>query len=95
MFTVRLPVPETDRLAAEELAGIAGIKTHEYAMEMFAAGSDLSSKSPEEIFYQDFKKFVVGEQTFGVGQITAMTSKELEAIKGKAYALYAESYGRP
>ena len=74
---------ETDRLAAEELAGIAGIKTHEYAMEMFAAGSDLSSKSPEEIFYQDFKKFVVGEQTFGVGQITSMTSKELEAIKEK------------
>ena len=74
---------ETDRIAAEELAAIAGIKTHDYAMEMFTAGSALSSKSPEEIFYQDFKKFVVGEQTFGVGQITAMTSKELEAIKEK------------
>lgn len=74
---------ETDKAAAEELAAIAGIKTQDYAMEMFAAGSDLSSKSPEEIFYQDFKKFVVGEQTFGVGQITAMTGRELTAIKEK------------
>lgn len=74
---------ETDKKAAEELAGIAGIDAEKYAKEMFAAGSDLSSKSPEEIFYQDFKKFVAGEVTFGVGQITSMTNTELEAIKTK------------
>ena len=74
---------ETDKKAAEELAEIAGINAEEYASEMFAAGSNLSSKSPEEIFYQDFKKFVVGETTFGVGQITSMTQTELDAIKDK------------
>lgn len=74
---------ETDRQAAEELAEIAGIDTHTYAAEMFAAGSDLLSKSPEEIFYQDFKKFVVGEVVFGVGQITSMSQNELESIKDK------------
>lgn len=74
---------ETDKRAAEELAVIAGIDVQEYAAEMFAAGSNLSSKSPEEIFYQDFKKFVVGETTFGVGQITSMTHSELDAIKDK------------
>ena len=74
---------ETDRKAAEELAVIAGIDAEKYASEMFAAGSNLASKSPEEIFYQDFKKFVVGETTFGVGQITSMTHTELESIKVK------------
>ncbi|MFG6394067.1 MAG: putative manganese-dependent inorganic diphosphatase [Lachnospiraceae bacterium] len=74
---------ETDKKAAEELAEIAGINAEEFASEMFAAGSNLSSKSPEEIFYQDFKKFVVGETTFGVGQITSMTQTELDAIKDK------------
>ncbi len=74
---------ETDRQAAEELARIAGINAEEYAAEMFAAGSNLSSRSPEEIFYQDFKKFVVGETAFGVGQITSMTQSELDSIKDK------------
>lgn len=74
---------ETDRISAEELADIAGIDTHQYAAEMFAAGSNLLSKSPEEIFYQDFKKFEVGEVVFAVGQITSMSQEELEAIKDK------------
>ena len=48
---------------------------------MFAAGSDLDNKSPEEIFYQDFKKFTAGDLRFGVGQISSMSDKELETIK--------------
>ena len=38
-------------------------------------------KSPEEIFYQDFKKFIMGDVTFGVGQITSLDAGELESIK--------------
>lgn len=70
-----------DRAAAEDLAKIAGIEIEAYAMDMFAAGSDLENKSPEEIFYQDFKKFTAGELMFGVGQISSMSDKELENIK--------------
>lgn len=72
---------DTDKKAAEKLAEIAGIDVEQYASEMFATGSNLSSKLPEEIFYQDFKKFDVGEKTFGVGQITSMIHAELDAIK--------------
>ena len=72
---------EYDKVAAEELAKIAGIEIEAYAMDMFAAGSNLSYKSPEEIFYQDFKKFTAGELLFGVGQISCMSDKELETIK--------------
>ena len=61
-----------DKAAAEALADIAGISIPEFASEMFRAGSNLKDKSPEEIFYQDFKKFIMGDVTFGVGQITSL-----------------------
>lgn len=74
---------QEDRDAVQELAGIAQIEPEEYAAEMFQAGSNLAVKSPEEIFYQDFKKFELGELTLGVGQINSMTAEELEGIKDK------------
>ncbi len=74
---------EVDKRAAEELAEIAGIDPVEYAKKMFMAGSNLKNKSPEEIFYQDFKKFSAGETSFGVGQINFMGSEELEDVKQK------------
>lgn len=74
---------QVDREAAENLAQIAGIVPVEYAAKMFQAGSNLSIKSPEEIFYQDFKKFELEGVTLGVGQINSMTAKELEGIKEK------------
>mgnify|MGYP002508614966 CR=1 FL=1 len=51
----------------EELAKIAEIQPVEFAKQMFMAGSNLKNKSPEEIFYQDFKKFSAGDISFGVG----------------------------
>ena len=72
-----------DKAAAEALADIAGISIPEFASEMFRAGSNLKDKSPEEIFYQDFKKFIMGDVTFGVGQITSLDAGELESIKAQ------------
>ena len=72
-----------DQKTAEYLADLAGIRIEEYASQMFAAGSNLIEKSPEEIFFQDFKKFDNGELIFGVGQINSMNEKELKAIKNK------------
>ena len=70
-----------DIQAAQELAGIAGIECQSYAREMFAAGSDLSTKSPEEIVYQDFKKFEFGDWDIGIGQVTSMSMTELQEIR--------------
>ncbi|MDF2803927.1 MAG: Inorganic diphosphatase [Anaerocolumna sp.] len=83
---------EIDRISAEALAKIAGIDVNAYAKEMFAAGSDLTSKSPEEIFYQDFKKFIVGDITFGVGQINSMNQEELEEIKERLVPYMQKAY---
>ena len=74
---------EMDRAAARMLAGIAQIECETFAREMFAAGSDLKNKTPEEIFYQDFKKFEIGDKKLGIGQITSMSEKELGQIKAR------------
>lgn len=72
-----------DKKAAEELAEIANIDIEEYAEQMFSAGSNLHNKSAEEIFYQDFKKFTVGDTVFGVGQINSISTSELKEIEEK------------
>lgn len=74
---------DVDKEVAEDLARIAEIDVEEFAQEMFKAGSDLKNKSAEEIFYQDFKKFSVGDVNFGVGQISGMSQDELSEIKAK------------
>lgn len=70
-----------DESAAVALAKLAGIDIESYAMDMFAAGSDLLGKTPEEILYQDFKSFHVGDITFGVGQISSMNQQELSELQ--------------
>ena len=71
-----------DKMAAGALALIADISIEQFAKEMFRAGSNLKDKSPEEIFYQDYKKFIAeGDICFGVGQISSMDSEELKEIK--------------
>ena len=76
-FTVSLAENET----ARELAMIAGIDCRDFAMQMFSAGSDLSSKSEEELLYQDYKKFEFKDMKIGIGQITSVNAQELGAIR--------------
>ncbi len=72
-----------DRKAAEALSGICGVNIEAFAADMFAAGSDLSSKQPKEILEQDMKKFEVGNIRFSVSQINSMNAIELKEIKEK------------
>ena len=72
-----------DRTAAEELARIAEISMEELAQDMFQAGSNLKGKTAEEICFQDFKHFTVGDVKFGVGQINSMHEEELQEIKAQ------------
>ncbi len=72
-----------DQAAAEELSEICGTEIEEFAIDMFGAGSDLSSREPQEIFEQDFKTFEVNEIEFAVSQINSMNTIELKEIKEK------------
>ena len=68
---------QVDKMMAEELAQIAGVDMEELALSMFEAASEFSDKSPEELFYQDFKTFNVDDIEFGVSQISAVSDKQL------------------
>ena len=70
-----------DEKIAGKLAKIAKIDMEEMAKAMFNAGSSMKGKSAEEICFQDFKQFTVGDTVFGVGQINSMSKEELEEIK--------------
>jgi manganese-dependent inorganic pyrophosphatase len=70
-----------DKVAAANLASIAGLDMEEFAIAMFRAGSNLLDKSAEELFYQDFKQFKMGELELGVGQVNSLNSKELQEVK--------------
>ena len=84
-----------DKMAAGALALIADISIGEFAREMFKAGSNLKDKSPEEIFYQDYKKFIAeGDVCFGVGQISSMDADELKEIKERLLPFMVSECGR-
>ena len=84
-----------DKMAAGALALIADISIEQFAKEMFRAGSNLKDKSPEEIFYQDYKKFIAeGDICFGVGQISSMDSEELKEIKERLLPFLVSECGR-
>ena len=85
----------SDKMAAGALALIAGIDIEKFAREMFKAGSNLKDKSPEEIFYQDYKKFIAeGDINFGVGQISSMDTDELAVIKERLVPFMVSECGR-
>ncbi len=73
--------------AARALADIAGIECETYAPQMFAAGSDLISRTPEEILYQDYKTFEFGDLNISIGQITSMNAQELDSIRERMIPL--------
>lgn len=83
---------QEDITAANNLAEIAGISIKEYAHEMFFAGSNISEKTAKELFTGDYKKFSIGDVTFGVGQVSCMDSEELAQVKKKIYAYMKEQY---
>lgn len=72
-----------DVAAAEQLAQIAEVEIEEHAKNMFRAGSDFGNKTPEEIFYQDFKVFHADNCDFGVAQVSAMSREELDQLAGQ------------
>lgn len=72
---------EADKEAALELGKIAKIEVNEYAFKMFAAAGNLESKTDEQIFKQDYKRFQLGKLNIGIGQISSLSGEELGAIK--------------
>ena len=81
-----------DKMAAGGLALIAGIDIEPFAVEMFKAGCDLNTKSTEELFYQDYKKFSSETVDFGVAQISSMSTDELGILKTRMLDFIGNEY---
>lgn len=81
-----------DRAAAERLSELCGVEIEEFAIDMFGAGSDMSSRTADEIFNQDRKKFQVNEHSFIVAQINSMNTIELEEVKEKLMPYISERF---
>jgi len=74
---------DADRKAAGELAKTAGLDVMKHARNMFAAGSSMDNKTDEEIFFQDYKKFTVGDTLIGIGQVSSMDAGMLIKLKDR------------
>ncbi len=85
---------DIDRKIASELAEIAGIEPEKFAEEMFRAGSEVSDKTEEEIFYQDFKVFSVEGRDIGVAQITIVGEDLIEKLSERMLPFMHELLGR-
>lgn len=72
-----------DESIARRLAETAGIEIEEYATAMFNAGSQLSKKTPDEIFHIDCKQFKADNYSLTVSQVTSVSSRELGKVKKK------------
>lgn len=69
---------EVDKEAATSLAEIAEIDIPSYGKEMLTEASSIKGMSIEEVFFQDFKSYKVGNTTLGISQIITM---DFENIK--------------
>ncbi len=83
---------KVDEEAARALADIAKIDIEKYADEMFAAASNLSSKTDDEILHQDYKKFTLSKIKIAVGQISSLNENELEELEKRLMPYIEQAY---
>jgi len=70
--TLLLNSPTTTKFdieAVKELSTLLNIDYKEYGIKMFESGSELKTKTKEELIYHDFKLFHVEDEQIGVGQV--------------------------
>ena len=67
-----------DERTARELARIARVDVEELANAMFEAGENVEGRTPESLFYQDFKRFNNEDVSFAVGQGSYVSPKNLQ-----------------
>ncbi|MDO5402069.1 MAG: putative manganese-dependent inorganic diphosphatase [Eubacteriales bacterium] len=85
---------EDDVEAGKALAAIAEIEPETFGKEMFKAGSNLSTKSPEDIMYQDYKCFTVNDVSIGVGQVNSMSEEEIKDLKRRLLPCIENAVGQ-
>ena len=69
---------ERDKEAIENLASIAGVDYKKYGYSMLKAGSSIEGLTVEDLIYQDFKSYKVGNTSLGISQVITMDFDSLK-----------------
>ncbi|WP_311407619.1 manganese-dependent inorganic pyrophosphatase [Liquorilactobacillus uvarum] len=68
-----------DEKAVKELAKIAGVDYETYGLDMLKAGTNLGSKTEEELITSDAKSFEMGGKTVRIDQVNTVDLEEVFA----------------
>ncbi|NCB03518.1 MAG: putative manganese-dependent inorganic diphosphatase, partial [Spirochaetia bacterium] len=83
--TVMLKSPTTtqvDRVAATKLAHIAGVENFtQFCEDLFSVASVLTQENEKDIIESDFKKYVQGNVSFGIGQVEVNNLAQVDEVK--------------
>lgn len=95
--TLLLKSPTTtnfDETALKALADIAGLEDYEaYGLDLLKAGTDLSSRTDQELIDGDAKSFDMGGHQFRIGQVNTVAIEDvLSRQAGIEAAMTAEGY---
>ncbi|HPF82865.1 MAG TPA: putative manganese-dependent inorganic diphosphatase [Bacilli bacterium] len=66
-----------DKMVVNELSLITKLDYKKYALNMFKAGSALKGKTEEEIFYTDFKNFLIDNKKIGISQVSTINADDI------------------
>lgn len=99
--TLLLKSPTTtgeDYRAAEELAELAEVSLDDYGLELLKAGTNISSKTAEEILNDDAKSFTMGKDKVRIGQVNVvdidslLDAKKAELIQAMRDQIQEDDY---
>lgn len=68
---------EEDIAAAKELAVIAGVDLNTYGLDMLKAGTNLKTKTAEELLALDAKSFPMGDKNVRIAQVNTVDLQEV------------------
>ncbi len=78
--TLFLKSPTTtyfDEHAVSILSEISNINTSQYALEMFKNGTSLVGRTEEDIFFNDFKEFLIDGYKIGISQVFTLNFEDI------------------
>lgn len=82
-----------DKQSVAELNELLQLDLEKFAMDMFKAGTSLEGQSIAEIFYEDFKEFVIGGKSTGISQVFTMDIEDVLARKEQLMDFITETHG--
>ncbi len=78
---------DEDKQVAVALAELAGIDLETYGLDMLKAGTNLESKTHDELLDMDAKSFPMGDKTVRIGQVNTVDIRDVLSQKEELTAL--------